>query len=60
MKVPEADLRLIEQAAQFVNTLRKEDLEKKPGIAESIDWLKALTLYGLQSLPEDPVLFEDL
>ena len=55
LKVPEADLRLIEQAAQFVNTLRKEDLEKKPGIAESIDWLKALTLYGLQSLPEDPV-----
>ena len=55
LKVPEADLHLIEQAAQFVNTLRKEDLEKKPGIAESIDWLKALTLYGLQSLPEDPV-----
>ena len=54
LKVPEAEVRLIEQAAQFVSMLRKEDLEKKPGIAESIDWLKALTLYGLQSLPENP------
>jgi MoxR-like ATPase len=52
LKVPDADLRLIEQAAQFVSTLRKEDLEKKPGIAESIDWLKALTLCGFQSMPD--------
>jgi len=29
LKVPDADRRLIEQAAQFVNSLRKEDLEKK-------------------------------
>lgn len=53
LKVPEAELRLTQQAAQFVNSLRKEDLEKKPGIAESIDWLRALTLCGLQSIPDD-------
>ncbi|MDA7749307.1 MoxR family ATPase [Litoricola sp.] len=56
LKVPDADRRLIEQAAQFVNSLRKEDLEKKPGIAESIDWLKALMLCGFQSMPDDPLL----
>jgi len=53
LKVPEADAHLAQQAAQFVNSLRGEDLEKKPGVAESIDWLKALTLYGLQSFPDD-------
>ena len=58
IKVPEADSRLIEQSAQFVNTLRKEDLEKKPGIAESIDWLRALTLTGMHSLPDDPELIK--
>ena len=58
IKVPEADLRLVEQSAQFVNTLRKEDLEKKPGIAESIDWLRALTLHGMHSLPDDPLLIK--
>jgi MoxR-like ATPase len=58
IKVPEADLRLVEQSAQFVNTLRKEDLEKKPGIAESIDWLRALTLHGMHYLPDDPLLIK--
>lgn len=53
LKVPEADVQLAQQAAQFVKSLREVDLEKKPGIAESIDWLRALTLYGLQSLPDD-------
>lgn len=53
LKVPEADVYLAQQAAQFVNSLRGEDLEKKPGVAESIDWLKALTLYGLHSFPDD-------
>ena len=48
LKVPEADLNLVNQAAQFVGALRKEDLEKRPGIAEAIDWLRALTLFGLR------------
>ena len=53
LKVPEADLNLVNQAAQFVGALRKEDLEKRPGIAEAIDWLRALTLFGLRELPDD-------
>lgn len=53
LKVPDADLNLVTQAAQFVAALRKEDLEKRPGVAESIDWLKALTLYGLKGVSED-------
>ena len=58
LKVPEADLNLVSQAAHFVSMLRKEDLEKKPGIAETIDWLRALTLFGLTDLPDDVELIK--
>ncbi len=37
--MPDADQRILEQIAGFVQRLRREDLQKKPGVAETIDGL---------------------
>ena len=39
---PAADEALVAQAVRFVQLLRREDLDKKPGIAETLDWIGAL------------------
>ena len=39
----------------FVQALRKEDLEKKPGVAEMLDFAAALAGLGLADLTDDPV-----
>lgn len=49
---PHADAELVAQAVTFVGLLRKEDLEKKPGIAETLDWIAALTRVGLAKLDD--------
>ena len=51
--LPEADTRLVEDAVQFVQRLRREDLAKIPGIAETLDWVSALFQMRHSSLPED-------
>lgn len=51
--LPEADTRLVEDAVQFVQRLRREDLAKIPGIAETLDWVRALFQLQHHSLPED-------
>jgi MoxR-like ATPase len=55
--VPEADIELIQQAVLFVHQLRKEDLDKIPGIAETLDWIRILCARNLKKLPEDPADF---
>lgn len=52
--LPSAESMLIEQAVVFVQRLRREDLIKTPGIAETLDWVRALHRLRLQSLPDDP------
>jgi MoxR-like ATPase len=52
--LPEAESRLVEDAVAFVQRLRKEDLQKTPGIAETLDWIRALHQLKLKALPEDP------
>ena len=42
-KVPGIAKKLSEQVVAFVQTLRKEDLFKSPGVAETLDWAGALT-----------------
>jgi MoxR-like ATPase len=42
-KVPEAGERLARQIVTFVQELRKQELYKVPGVAETIDWAEALT-----------------
>ena len=51
--LPEADTRLVEDAVQFVQRLRREDLAKIPGIAETLDWVQALFHMRHTRLPED-------
>ena len=41
-RAPEASETLSRQIIAFVQTLRTEDLFKKPGVAETIDWAKCL------------------
>jgi MoxR-like ATPase len=52
--VPEAATRLVEQAVAFVQRLRREDLDKTPGVAETLDWVRVLFKLGHGELPEDP------
>jgi MoxR-like ATPase len=52
--LPNAAAKLVEDAVAFVQRLRKEDLQKIPGIAETLDWVRALHKLELRSLPEDP------
>jgi MoxR-like ATPase len=52
--LPQAESALIEQAVAFVQRLRGEDLDKKPGVAETLDWVRALHRLSFASLPDDP------
>ena len=52
--VPEAAARLIEEAVAFVHRLRKDDLDKTPGVAETLDWVRVLFKLGHSELPADP------
>ncbi|HUN57368.1 MAG TPA: MoxR family ATPase [Candidatus Binataceae bacterium] len=50
LKIPEAADKLSEEVVAVVQSLRKLDLKKTPGISETLDWVKALTLLNVQSL----------
>src|ERR1700756_4762161 len=50
LKVPEAAGKLAEEVVTVVQSLRKLDLKKTPGISETLDWVKALTLLNVNSL----------
>jgi len=41
-RIPQIEEALAEQVAGFMQTIRKEDLMKKPGISETLDWAEAL------------------
>jgi MoxR-like ATPase len=49
-KVPGLSERLSRQLAEFVHRLRRVDLYKLPGVAESIDWAEALRVLGVERL----------
>lgn len=57
-RCPEIEARLAEQIVGFVQTLRKEDLEKTPGIAETLDFAAALMGLGLADLTADPKILQ--
>ncbi|MEM8878161.1 MAG: MoxR family ATPase [Pseudomonadota bacterium] len=46
--------RLAEQIVGVVQALRKEELEKTPGVAEMLDWAAALSGLGINDLTDDP------
>ncbi|AKN15376.1 putative oxidoreductase [Mycobacterium haemophilum DSM 44634] len=54
--VPGATAPLIENSTQFVSSARDLDLDKPPGVAETIDWVAALVSLGVADLaPPDSV-----
>ncbi len=56
LRVPGVPERLAGQAAAFVQGLRRRDLAKPPGVAETIDWSEALAALG--SLELDSAVVE--
>lgn len=55
--VPLAKTQLTEQVTQFVERLRREPFSRAPGIAESVEWAKALV--ALNTLNLDPEVVAD-
>jgi MoxR-like ATPase len=55
LRVPGVPDRLAEEAARFAAELRSLDLQKPPGLAETIDWVRALTALGQQELDVENV-----
>jgi MoxR-like ATPase len=56
-KAPEASEKLSREVVAFVQRLRKMDLFKLPGVAETIDWSKALV--ALDKMTLDPQTVND-
>ena len=55
VRVPEASATLTREVVGFVQRLRSEDLFKKPGIAETVDWAKCLLALDAVSLSPEVV-----
>lgn len=54
-KAPEAPEQLTQQIVGFIQELRKQDLFKQPGVAETIDWTRALTELDVIVLDPDTI-----
>ena len=54
-KVPGAPETLARQVVAFVQELRREELYKLPGVAETLDWITALVALDQESLTEEIV-----
>ena len=55
-RMPEVSQRLAGQVVEYVQSLRKMDLRKIPGVSETLDWTAALLKLNLSSLDKDPEL----
>ncbi len=56
-RVPRASARLAAQVTGLVQSLRKEELYKVPGVSETLDWVGALVALDCHAL--DPTAVED-
>ena len=54
-RAPEASESLSREVVAFVQALRKEDLFKRPGVAETIDWAKCLLALDVINLSPDVI-----
>lgn len=50
--VIEADASLVEAATAFVGRVRGQGLDKPPGLAETIDWVSALSVLGVSTIDQ--------
>jgi MoxR-like ATPase len=58
-RVPGIATALALQIARMVESVRKEELRKVPGVAETLDWAAALTGLGVASLHDAPETVHD-
>ena len=56
-KVPGIESKLAEQVCEIIHTLREIEFYKRPGVAETLDWARALT--GLTVDGVDPSILEE-
>lgn len=54
-KVPELPAQLAREIVLFLHELRAEDLYKQPGVAETLDWSKALIALSKKSLDHETI-----
>jgi MoxR-like ATPase len=54
--VPQSNEVLITSATEFVGRVRTLDLDKPPGMSETIDWVSALTVLGVSSLVRSDII----
>ncbi|PVH30764.1 AAA family ATPase [Pararhodobacter oceanensis] len=54
-RVPEASTQLSREIVSFVQRLRGEDLFKRPGVAETIDWAKCLLALDVLTLSPEVI-----
>ena len=52
-KAPEAEAKLAQQIVAFVQAVRRIELQKRPGIAETLDWTAALLRLGVSTIDID-------
>src|SRR5712691_10582254 len=58
---PEVDTALALQVARMMAAIRKEDLRKVPGVAETLDWAATLAGLAVQDLKDAPeIVFDTL
>jgi MoxR-like ATPase len=55
-RVPGADVGLLESAAAIVGRVRELDVDKPPGVAETINWVAALSVLGVTELVREDVV----
>jgi len=55
---PDIEADLMGQIVGFVQSVRKEDLEKKPGVAEMLDFAAALAGLGVNDITSDPAALQ--
>ncbi len=53
-RLPGIDVALALQVARMVGAIRKEELRRVPGVAETLDWAAALVGLGIRRLHDDP------
>jgi MoxR-like ATPase len=58
-RIPRIEERLAGQIVSFVQKLRKQDLQKRPGTAETLDWAAALLRMDIASLDSNPGAIAD-
>ena len=53
LRVPAASGKLARQLVDFVQSVRRMDLQKRPGIAETLDWAASMLRLGISTIDDD-------